>query len=65
MTPKEPRRAIYQWLASEGFTWTKERHRTLKKLLTTPTDQPEEVQEPELLDDNDPHLLSPAEDEEK
>jgi hypothetical protein len=60
MTPKEQRRAIYQWLASEGFTFNKERHRRLKQLL-----QGKVEEEPQYLDDNDPNLLGPeGEDEE-
>jgi hypothetical protein len=36
---KQQRKELYNFLSSTGYEFNRERHKALKKLLTSPTDQ--------------------------
>jgi hypothetical protein len=60
---KQQRKALYDFLSSTGYVFNRERHKMLKKLLTQKAE--EQSPEPELLLDNNPQIIGPAEDEEE
>jgi hypothetical protein len=62
---KSQRKALYDYLTSTGYVFNRERHKALKKLLTSPTDPTGTVEESESYDDDDKQILSPDEDEDK
>ena len=52
MTNKQWRQSIYQWLASEGFTWNKLRHKELRRLLNAREEDDEFLESDELETDD-------------
>jgi hypothetical protein len=62
---KSQRKALYDFLTSTGYVFTRERHKALKKLLTSPTAPTGTVEESELFDDDDKQSLSLVQDEDK